>query len=259
MKLAGTTTSVSKPVGVKIMKQRTIKLAVYKVTKAATATEPASPAVFVPDAQELEDYLNDIYRPQLNVSFDVKVEATPLVVGWDVGTVNKSLDGNGFDGELTVEQLAIEAKKNELLAEQVQEPGHTPFDEHFALYLVGCQKPISTDAFGIASRETRTCWVIGSFVSRMDGENALPYDPGTGHMHTIAHEIGHILVGPGHPDEKEGPGPAELVGTNRKERLMASGSATGSSSVYMHGKVLVKGEWDAADGWMTQEENGGRL
>ncbi len=251
LKLAGTTASVSKPVGVKIMKQRTIKLAVYQVTKAATATEPAIPASLVPDAQEMEDYLNDIYRPQLNVNFDVKVEATPLVVDWDVGMVNKSLDGNGLTGVLSGEQSAIEAKKNELLAQQAQEPGHTPFDEHLTLYLVGCQKPISTDAYGIASRLTKTCWVIGNFVSKMGDDDILPYDPGIGNMHNIAHEIGHILVGPGHPDEKEGPGPAELVGTNRKERLMASGSASGSDSALMHGKVLVKGEWDAADEWMA--------
>ena len=257
LKAGGVTASVSKPVGVKIMKQRTIKLAVYKVTKAATATAPAIPATLVPDEQELEDYLNDIYRPQLNVSFEVKVEPTPLVVDWDTGTVNKSLDGNNGEGDLSTEQLLIQGKMNELLTQQAQEPGHVAFNPNFNLYLVGCEKPISTDAFGITSRETKTCWVIGNFVSPMNSDTALLYDPDEGHMHNIAHEIGHVLVGPGHPDEKDFPGPAPLMGTNRKLRLMASGSASGSSSAFERGKLLVKGEWDDAEAWMAAEIDGG--
>ena len=131
------------------------------------------------------------------------------------------------------------------------------FNPNFNLYLVGCEKPISTDAFGITSRETKTCWVIGNFVSPMNSDTALLYDPDEGHMHNIAHEIGHVLVGPGHPDEKDFPGPAPLMGTNRKLRLMASGSASGSSSAFERGKLLVKGEWDDAEAWMAAEIDGG--
>lgn len=78
-------------------------------------------------------------------------------------------------------------------------------------------------------------------------------------MHNISHEIGHILIGPGHPDSILYPGPAPLRGTNLKERLMASGGMSGNATALTQGKLLVKGEWDEAEIWLTTEENNGRL
>jgi hypothetical protein len=66
-------------------------------------------------------------------------------------------------------------------------------------------------------------------------------------MRTIAHEIGHVICGYGHPDEKAGNcGPAPLVGTNHDQRLMRSGSR----DAILKGNRLVKGEWDAAEIWL---------
>lgn len=64
-------------------------------------------------------------------------------------------------------------------------------------------------------------------------------------MSTAAHEIGHVLVGFGHPDDPHGLGKAPLPGTDVERRLMASGGA-----LVPQGKLLVKKEWDEAEKWL---------
>ncbi len=65
-------------------------------------------------------------------------------------------------------------------------------------------------------------------------------------MSTIAHEIGHVLVGEGHPNEPLNPGPAQLPSTDHSKRLMASGAFRN------RGHLLVKAEWDKAEKWLYQ-------
>jgi predicted Zn-dependent protease len=60
-------------------------------------------------------------------------------------------------------------------------------------------------------------------------------------IHTIAHEIGHIIIGKGHPDE--GNSDVILPGTEHFKRLMASGQI---SDTYVS-RDIVKGEWDKAE------------
>jgi hypothetical protein len=67
--------------------------------------------------------------------------------------------------------------------------------------------------------------------------------------HTIAHEIGHLLVGLGHPDLESGVAP--LLGTDRTKRLMCSGGNSNNNSIQ-----LVKKEWDKAEEWFKNRENG---
>ncbi len=59
----------------------------------------------------------------------------------------------------------------------------------------------------------------------------------------IAHELGHVMVGEGHPDE--GTGAAPLPGTNHAIRLMCGGLRRNPDA-----KALVKAEWDRADNWL---------
>jgi hypothetical protein len=242
----GTVQSVSKPIGFKVMKRRTLKVAVYKVVKADASGIAQITPNLVPDEENLANYLTDVFKPQLNVTVEVRIEPAPLVVNWDVGTINQSLDGNSATGALSVEQGAVEAAKNALAQQQSQEPGHEPFGEHLTVYLVGCEKPVAINAFGVTSRSTKTCWVIGNLVSAMNSNTLIPYDPGDGHLHTIAHEIGQVLLGPGHPGT-EFPGPAPLWGTEHSRRLMCAGENT----ALIPGKMLVKEEWDEAEIWMN--------
>jgi hypothetical protein len=63
----------------------------------------------------------------------------------------------------------------------------------------------------------------------------------------MAHEIGHVIIGAGHPDDRTGSnlGPAKLPGTKHTLRLMCSGETLNNSS-----RLIVKGEWDKAEEWL---------
>jgi len=64
---------------------------------------------------------------------------------------------------------------------------------------------------------------------------------------TTAHEIGHLLLGVGHPDEGGGVAPfPSLPLADHQKRLMCSGpnKITGVS------RLLVKAEWDIAEQWL---------
>ena len=58
---------------------------------------------------------------------------------------------------------------------------------------------------------------------------------------TLAHEIGHNLVGAGHPNQNNGPAP--LTDTYHPDRLMASGGISPTNTP----NLMVKGEWDEAE------------
>lgn len=70
----------------------------------------------------------------------------------------------------------------------------------------------------------------------------------SGQMKFMHFVIGHVFVGPGHPNQEWGSqGRAPLPGTRHSERLMRKGSASLTDP-----RVLVKGEWDEADKWMRK-------
>lgn len=236
--------SASKPLGFKVMKRRTLKVKVYKVIKTdAHGNEQAIPNL-VPDEDDLQEYLNDVYKSQINLDVEVRIDPEPLRVNWDIGVVNQSLEGSMADGNLSLEQSAIQAAKNA----RVQQAGHQPWGEHITVYAVGCSKPIGGDGFGEASIGTKTCWVVGNRITYMNNETLVPYSVLYGPLDTIAHEMGHVMVGKGHPGTFF-PGPAPLGGTEHFRRLMCEGKQKNPSSP---GKLLVKGEWDAAEIWLNQ-------
>lgn len=64
------------------------------------------------------------------------------------------------------------------------------------------------------------------------------------YIDTMMHELGHRMIGEGHPDQ--GGGFAPLVGTDRRWRLMASGDHRIPGA-----RRLVKKEWDKAEVWLN--------
>ena len=68
----------------------------------------------------------------------------------------------------------------------------------------------------------------------------------TEHLSSDA-DTGVFLLGKGHPDEGSGPAPLPL--SNHSLRLMCSGGLVDKTNP---GILLVKSEWDAADGWLTE-------
>jgi hypothetical protein len=107
-------------------------------------------------------------------------------------------------------------------------------------------------------RIANSCWVVGDTLAN-------PSVPGSGRtydevLQTVAHEIGHVLVDYGHPDD--GGGHAPLPRTDHRERLMHSGSGLGGPIIIgirlqqARGHRLVKQEWDEAEQWLKTRPNG---
>ncbi len=226
--------SVSKPIGLKIMKGRTVNVTVYKVTKlyGSNAEEPID-QIMMPTQEEITDYLKDTFRPQINTVFNVNLVDEPLKARWDDDTDAK-LDIN-ITSNIPGEEEAIIAKIPENPA---------PYDIRFFIVAnPGAALGDGLGAYGLTDRAKATCWVHGSWFAKNKSKQFL--------LHTIAHEIGHVLVGEGHPDDKTPDpitGPAPLPGTKHVSRLMCSGPNTDGSS-----HLLVKGEWDKAETWLKAE------
>jgi len=70
----------------------------------------------------------------------------------------------------------------------------------------------------------------------------------------LAHEIGHVICGEGHPDQ--GSGDAPLEGTDRLERLMYAYIQDKISAGALYKNLLVKAEWDHAEQWLKNRPNG---
>lgn len=217
--------SISKPIGLKIMKGRTVKVTVYKVTKlfGANAEQPVD-AIMMPTEDEIDNHLEDVFRPQINVEFDVNLEPVPLRARW-----NADNDAS-FDIQIGAGDPEEEAA---ILAEIPANPA--AYD--IRVFLVANSAPLSSgiDSYGLTIRDQRTCWVLGSKFGKNRNKPHL--------LDTIAHEIGHVFVGDGHPDKNNGPAP--LPGTRHICRLMCSGPSSDGSS-----RLLVKGEWDEAEKWL---------
>ncbi len=249
------TTALSKPIGLKVMKQRTLHVTVYQVVK-ITPGKPNNPPDYVPVKADLEAYLNDIYKPQLNLAVEVKIEPTPLVVDWDLGVHDRSLDDHGTLVPNT--QFKSHSAEQNIVAAARDLLG--PHDENISIFILGGELPIGNGAWGSTNTHERTCWVMGDDPNK-DGYRNETGDPLPTGMHdfarfepydsklqyrTIAHEIGHVLVGEGHPDDIISSGKAPLLGTDNTQRLMVTGSKRGPDP----GNLLVKREWDEAEGWM---------
>lgn len=239
--------SLSKPIGIKIMKDRVVKVNVYEVARRQSPGGPYAYVSHVPTEAEITEHLNDIFKPQINVTFDVKLIDPALALAWDANS-NETLDSPG-PGQYSPEQEAILAALPT-----------TARAANIRVLLIGSKKNDGTvvllnkTAYGIANRTGTTshpgptCWILGEYSGKQNGKEA--------QLDTIAHEVGHIFVDYGHPDQVASPGHAELPGTARNIplRLMCSGTNSGTQS-----RLLVKGEWDEAEKWLRAEELAGRL
>ena len=235
----GNTSSASNPVGVKIMKDRIVRVKPFLVTL-DNAAGPDNPPDVHPAQADLDYYLNAVFRTQLNATIIVE-PFTSITAAWDTNG-NKSLDASGID-----------ATGSELDAILNAASSHVGPNIHIKVFIIGSEKKIQFgEAWGLAVRSAKSCLVIGEAMAQegVAGSGRIVYDV----MQTIAHEIGHVLVGYGHPDL--GGGAAPLHGTDHRERLMHSGEGLGGAmvgGVYMRNRRehrLVKAEWDAADEWL---------
>ena len=256
----GAVDSVTKPIGLKVMKERVIKVVVWKVAsdrnpEGVAQGDPAYQApiepVFTKTEAELNNYLNDIYKPQVNARFECEYRDIAIRFDTSDGTpygapANKL---NPANGSLDI----IGGLDNEFNAIREEAYDDT---RSINVYLVAASGNITTYKWieqldflksssyrGYADPERRLVAVACGF-----GSDPLVI------MDTTAHEIGHLLLGEGHPDTNGGPAP--LPDTRHMERLMCSGPKRPKDG---SAKLLVKGEWDKAELWLKKEIDGEEL
>lgn len=258
--------SLSKPLGLKVMKSRNVALTVHLVTSRTANPDPTKPdKLDPPDFQStktaVKKHLNDIYGPQVNARFTVTING-PVILNWDntnaadlgitdpdynpiISPGNKRLDFMG--GHTGPEENLIDAALRDDAAElNVYILGGAQLTAYITLP-GGNQTTIAGLAYGVARRLRNLAFVDGDaglYAAMLPGRDA-----NAELMHTIAHEIGHCIIADGHPDEGGGAAPLKGVPMSlHKERLMVSGSKVNHSDF---GKLLVKGEWDEAEKWLS--------
>lgn len=228
----GSEASLSRPLASKNMPNRTVNVTVFQIARKLDNGTWESPAPgLLPSQAQLENHLDNLFKPQLNLDIQLTMDPTVHEVDWDLGgnLRNGRLDNNPDPTNHSEEQKTI-----------------IDFTENSAptnikVFIVAGGQMLSSDgdAYGMTCREMRTCWVLGSRVAGYRVVEDI--------LETIGHEIGHVLVGYGHPNstDKSKQGPAPLPGTLYAERLMRKGLRS-----TIEPRVLVKAEWDAADIWL---------
>lgn len=247
--------SISQPIGFKLMKKRTIRIALNLITSKVPG-KPDNPPDLAPTKAELEPYLNELFGTQLNAY--VEVTLFPHIVEFDRAdsttfpTPVYPEAGNGIldkhDWEKGEMSPIIDHKKGLFDINvfviggaspiQIFEPRYKSDDE--TIHYLSVDRALGEANLGTGQN---TCIIDGDRTGK-----SLQADEMTklSVMHTIAHEIGHLMVGGDHPDEEDNNHVAPLPGTRHVHRLMCSGH-TNNGNI---SRQLVKAEWDAAEKWL---------
>jgi hypothetical protein len=213
----GNVASATVPLKIKVMKDRSVSLSVYPLKRPSHAG--AVPAL--PTQAEIENYIDGIFKPQIGVDFAVTVHPVSEMTD-DPGPIfdvkdppyprQRDIAGTRLEGKI---RMFVMLDHNELWADA------------------------GSFYSGYANPDNNYAWIGVKRLKEGTPEGVERW------MHTFAHEIGHILIGAGHPDVDNSPGPACLPLSNKSVRLMYSGSL--SSDPVSIRRWIVKSEWDVAD------------
>lgn len=217
--------AVSYPIGIKSMKRRTVIVKLFKIKR--RASDNTAPYDF--DIQQLTNKLNDVYGKQINTYFLVKEAEINGGTAAD-GSPTTAFEG-GEDGRISY---------GPLLTALFDAYPDAEADIRVMVTNTGLWGPEVQDVSGMGLASHNACVVDFSSVlpaTLIDGAD--PY-------RVVAHEIGHIIFGEGHPDEVNA-GQAKLPGTDYTKRLMCSGN-----NARAHSLLLVKKEWDLAEEWLKR-------
>jgi hypothetical protein len=255
--------NVTMPVKVKVMKGRTVKVAVWLVPCKTSNGVQSDPGV-KPTKEQLDNHLNGVFKPQINALFDCIVTETS-VLDYDVE------DGTGFGAPA----LSIKPRNGWL---NTNNSGVGEFkilrDNHYdktvdinvyilGQYIQGIQSSVwitsqnpnylltkVPDAHGLTNIATRGIVITTGILTSNNNWEGL--------KDTIDHEIGHVIFGPGHPDGIEikpdgvvvwdHAGVAPLLGVDPTTRLMCGGLKRRDEGA----TLIVKKEWDEAEKWLSR-------
>ncbi|HYF37233.1 MAG TPA: hypothetical protein VD994_18170 [Prosthecobacter sp.] len=263
-----------------VLERRNVKVTVHPVAykSPVTGSVLAMPQD-VPDAEDLEQYLDLIYGPQANVYFEVEVR--PVVeVSYDVG-VGETGGGQPEKGKENgwLDVCYAQAVGSELVYYASDEETLIKAASHDAtatvnVYLVATAS--TTAGIGLlqatlaSGQQGAQWWVLDDYVLGFAGK-ARPLEQGIlwvwdypisysngqpdrpHHYWTIAHEIGHYIGRLQHSDIKPPLNPAYVPNSDSEVRLL-----TGKAGPKRNGNParLVKPEWDLIQTRLKQIENG---
>jgi hypothetical protein len=236
---------VELPISVKTMKRRTVKIAVWPVNRPGTSGIFADEAGKTAFENSLEAQLNVVFAYQINAWSDVSVNP------------NKTFDYlDGTASGTTATPYTIKhGTKDKAMVDEYRDAVSdiNVFLISNTLYTGNGADPASSVILGSS--------YPANFPGSDGRENSVVVNMSTYHTHstdqlrTIAHEIGHLMVGPGHPDqyleflpETGGFAPLQSIPGEHPKRLMHSNSSSG--------RLLVKKEWDLAELWLINRPNG---
>ncbi len=264
------------PVSVKAMKYRDVKVIVHSVTGAKKDTATGAfknlkpPETEITD-QQIKDKLYQVFSRQINAWFS-DLEIVEHTIDWDIGktsdwgTPEFPITESSFDPYNRILDLGAndqdegedpKPRPEEKRLLELIDPA-SEADIHVFL-LGGCWGIQIHEANGINFEHGDSIadgWTDRSrnivYVASEDRDgDAIPTDI---YLTIIAHEIGHIFAGSGHPDQHGGVAP--LSGTNHLERLMFSNMKQKAAAGALHKNLLVKAEWDHAEDWMKTRPTG---
>ena len=260
--------SLSVPVGIKVMKRRELKVTVWHITLTKLDGTDIPPEIQF-TKQEVIDELNEVFGKQVNLwatAASVTVHPPQSVV-FDLWNPDEIGDPGGNHPPIESGQLDIRREQDQSTSEQdkIANTGRTDSDAHVNVYVVGQERSglktwfveneqASSARFrssGYTVRRPRQVWLDGQSIQEGQALEMRKKSM----LRTMSHEIGHILIGAGHPNNAASSGPAPLSGSRHlwPQRLMFT-------SPYVTGvekKMLVKGEWDMIEESMSILESGG--
>lgn len=250
---------VTFPIGIKTMKRRTVKVAVHSIASVVPG-RANDPPNLMPTQAQIKAKLDAVFGKQINAWFEVRM-VEPEAIAFDTADENSyPMITFSPSGPHPVPGNRILDIKNWTALEVSTATANQVGDDDIHLYVIGGATPfVDYKLIGDVLHVNETLAgkaEVGGKICIVDGDRDrqtfdIDNNP-TGYqqpaslrtidavLHTIAHEIGHMIVGGGHPDE--GQGPAPLVGTDRTKRLMCSGY-----NWQIGASLLVKSEWDAAE------------
>lgn len=252
------------PIRVKVMKKRTVTVAVHSIASVVSGRADDPPDL-LPTADAIKEKLNTIFGKQLNTYFEVRM-VTPEGIPFDTAD-STTYPGFTFDPlkPTPTPGNRVLDFRNWTSPEVSTATANRSGGDDIHVYVIGGATPIlsysaisgtvlspTESSLGQADGSgANICVVDGDRDTQtfdLDGNPtgyALPASDRTAAAvtETIAHEIGHIMIKDGHPDEEGGEAP--LFGTDRTRRLMCSGPNRAAE-----GHLLVKAEWDKAEAWL---------
>lgn len=225
------------PVKVKAMKYRTMNVSVFpvKTSAAAASIDLPTESLLIKNLKEVFGYqinawcLDPNYKPEQIYNYDPDGDKVLSEADDEYVELRDQCTDEAADiSIILIGGVVFVTADNQVLA------GQAPDDD----------KPI------VVSTVNPSSWTEDPPTQGRPpaGSFQLVTRPTLSVIYTMQHEMGHRIIGLGHPDEGTGPAPLEGVADNdeMRRRLMCSGP----NQIHNPGGRLVKKEWDAAEAWL---------